>query len=417
MNTFSLVFLIFLCSGAFIQWWLSQRQTRHVRLHFEQVPAEFSGKITLTDHQKAASYTLAKLRLGHYDHVLALVILLGWTLGGGLEWLDQQWRSAGLGDVTTGIGFILSALLISAALDLPATLYRTFVLEQRFGFNRTTTRTFLSDLLKQLMISLLIGVPLLGLILWLMSNAGAFWWFYTWLSWTGFSLLMMWAYPAVIAPLFNKFQPLENPELRQTIERLLTRCGFESNGIFIMDGSRRSNHGNAYFTGMGSNKRIVFFDTLIDSLSPAEIEAVLAHELGHFKRRHIQKRMISIFAISLACFALLGWLIRQDWFYQGLGMQTSSIHAALILFLFTLPVFSFWLQPISALISRKHEYEADDFAAEHSSAAQLVSALVKLYQENASTLTPDPVYSAFYDSHPPAPLRIEHLKSRQLTAV
>lgn len=410
MNTFSLVFLFFLTASALIHCWLALRQANHVAAHRQAVPEAFRQHIDLSAHQRAADYTLAKLRSGHVEHLLAVLVLLAWTLGGGLDWLDTQWRALGLGEMSTGIAFILSAMLISALLDLPLALYRTFGLENRFGFNRTTPQVFVSDTLKQLLVSLVIGVPILWLVLWLMGNAGTWWWLYAWASWTGFSLLMMWAYPTLIAPLFNQFKPLENPELRHVVEGLLARCGFESNGIFIMDGSRRSSHGNAYFTGMGRNKRIVFYDTLIQSLTPAQIEAVLAHELGHFRRNHIRKRMISLFALSLTGFGLLGWLSQQDWFYHGLGMQTPSVHAALMLFLFVSPVFAFWLQPLSALISRKHEYEADAFAAQHSSSSQLVQALVTLYQENASTLTPDWLYSAFHDSHPPAPLRIAHLQ-------
>lgn len=412
MNTFTLVFLFFLALASLTQWWLSSRQVRHVRDHRNAVPADFADKISLSTHQKAADYTLAKQRIGYLEMVISYTLLLVWTLGGGLELMDQAWRGLLQNEIASGIGFILSVMLLSAVLDLPFSLYRTFVLEQGFGFNRTTPALFFSDLFKQLLLSLFIGVPLLWVVLWLMGNSGALWWLYAWLVWTGFSLLMMWAYPSFIAPLFNKFAPLDNAELRQVIEQLLKRCGFESNGIFIMDGSRRSSHGNAYFTGMGGNKRIVFYDTLLTSLEPAEIEAVLAHELGHFKRKHIQKRMLSIFAISLGSLALLGWLMQQAWFYHGLGMSTASTHAALTLFLIISPVFTFLLQPISALISRKHEYEADNFAAEQSAPQHLINALVKLYQENASTLTPDPVYSAFYDSHPPAPLRVAHLKQK-----
>lgn len=412
MNTFTLVFLFFLTLAGLTQWWLASRQARHVYSHRNAVPADFADKISLATHQKAADYTLAKQRIGYLEMVTSYALLLAWTLGGGLEFMDQSWRGLLQHEIAGGIGFILSVMLLSAALDLPLSLYRTFVLEQSFGFNRTTPALFISDLLKQLLLSLVIGVPLLWVVLWLMGNSGSLWWLYTWLVWTGFSLLMMWAYPSFIAPLFNKFAPLDNAELRQVIEQLLKRCGFESKGIFIMDGSRRSSHGNAYFTGMGDNKRIVFYDTLLSSLKPAEIEAVLAHELGHFKRKHIQKRMLSIFAISLGGLALLGWLMQQAWFYHGLGMSTASTHAALMLFLIVSPVFTFLLQPIGSLISRKHEYEADDFAAEQSAPQHLINALVTLYQENASTLTPDPIYSAFYDSHPPAPLRVAHLKQK-----
>ncbi|HID48903.1 MAG TPA: M48 family peptidase, partial [Chromatiales bacterium] len=337
------------------------------------------------------------------------VLLLAWTLGGGLQLLDDLWRQWSLSPLVTGIGVLLSVLLISALLDLPITLYRTFVIEQRFGFNRTTPGVFLADLGRQLLLLLLLGTPLLALVLWLMQDASPLWWLYVWAAWMGFSLFLMWAWPAFIAPLFNKFVPLNDAGLKQRIENLLQRCGFRSNGVFVMDGSKRSSHGNAYFSGLGSNKRIVFFDTLLTSLDAEEVEAVLAHELGHFKRRHIQKRILAMAGLSLVGLAILAWLMRLPEFYTGLGVDTPSTYMALALFMMVMPVFSFYLQPVMAWLSRKHEFEADDYAMQQSNAATLIRALVKLYKENASTLTPDPVYSAFHDSHPPAPVRIRNL--------
>ncbi len=412
MQTFTTVFLFMLLLSLGIQLWLVQRQIRHVAANRERVPAAFADDITIQDHQKAADYTLSKARLGRFEMVYATLILLGLTLGGGLQWLDSLWRVAVTGELWIGIGFILSVFVVTSLLDLPFSLYRTFRLEQRFGFNRMTVGLFIADLFKQTLLLLLLGGPLAALVLWLMGSMGEQWWLYVWLVWSGFSLLMLWAYPAVIAPLFNKFSPLEDEAMRQRIDALLQRCGFTSNGIFVMDGSRRSSHGNAYFSGMGNNKRIVFFDTLLNSLSGEEIEAVLAHELGHFRRKHVRKRLILMMGMSLAGLALLGWLIQQEWFFHGLGVGEPSTHAALVLFLLVMPVFTFFIQPVMALFMRKHEFEADDFAAEHASASDLIHALVKLYQENASTLTPDPLYSAFHDTHPPAPVRISHLLTK-----
>lgn len=307
---------------------------------------------------------------------------------------------------------LISAFMIMALLELPFSLYQTFVIEERFGFNKTTLTTFIGDMAKQTLLMLILGVPLAWAALWLMQESGQLWWLYLWLLWTGFSLLMLWAYPAVIAPLFNKFTLLDDENLQQRIQSLLDRCGFKSQGIYVMDGSRRSGHGNAYFTGMGQNKRIVFFDTLLKTLEADEIEAVLAHELGHFKRKHVQKRIMTMMLMSLAGLALLGWLIEQSWFYQGLGVQQPSNHLALLLFLMVSPVFTIFLQPLFSWFSRRHEFEADDYAATQASATDLIRALVKMYKENASTLTPDPLYSAFYDSHPPAPVRVAHLSTK-----
>lgn len=408
---FTDIFLVLLATTLATRLWLAHRQVRHVLANRRRVPAPFRGKILLKAHHKAADYTAAKTRLGLLALVIDTLLLLAWTLGGGLDWLDQAWRAAGYGELATGTAFLLSAFAIMGLLDLPLSLYQTFVLEQRFGFNRMTVTLFFIDLLKQTALLLIIGTPLALAVLWLMQSAGTLWWLYVWLLWSGFSLLMIWAYPAVIAPLFNKFVPLKNASVRKRIQALLKRTGFRSRGIFVMDGSLRSAHGNAYFTGLGRNKRVVFFDTLLKTLGGTEIEAVLAHELGHFHHRHIVKRLVTMFAMSLAGLALLGWLIQQPWFYQGLGISTPSTHAALILFLLVGPVFTFFLQPLMAWGSRRHEYQADTYAAEQADSKSLISALVKLYRENASTLTPDPVYSAFYDSHPPAALRIAHLRS------
>lgn len=412
MNTFSWLFVAALGASVILKFWLAQRQINSVTANRGQVPDAFAGRIPLDAHQKAADYTLTNTRLGRLELVYTSLLLLGWTLGGGLQWLDSQWNAAGWGAINQGVAVMVSAFVIMALLELPFSLYHTFVVEERFGFNKTTPGTFVADIIKQTLLMLLLGVPLAWAALWLMQESGRLWWLYLWLLWASFSLLMLWAYPAVIAPLFNKFTLLDNEQLQQRIQTLLDRCGFRSKGIYVMDGSRRSGHGNAYFTGMGQNKRIVFFDTLLETLEPEEIEAVLAHELGHFKRRHVQKRIVSMMLTSLAGLALLGWLIQQTWFYQGLGVEQAANHLALLLFLMVSPVFTLFLQPLMSWFSRRHEFEADDYAATQSSATDLVRALVKLYKENANTLTPDPLYSAFYDSHPPAPVRVAHLSSK-----
>ncbi len=411
-TSFLSLFFIALAASTLIQWWLSQRQSRFVGMHRTQVPEAFAERISLQAHEKAADYTLAKTSLERIEIVIGVALLLAWTLGGGLNLLDGIWASFGLSHLWTGTGFLISLFVIMAIIDIPMGLYRTFTLEAKFGFNRTTLSTFFGDQFKQLLLLLVIGLPLAMLILWLMENMGQLWWLWVWAVWTGFGLFMMWAYPAFIAPLFNKFEPLEDEELRERIQTLFSRCGFTSNGIFVVDGSRRSGHGNAYFTGLGRNKRIVFFDTLLESLDPSEIEAVLAHELGHFHHKHILKRIVTMTLFSLAGLALLGWLIEQPWFFTALGVQQSSLHTALALFLMVIPVFTFFLHPLMAWSSRKHEFEADSFAASVSNAEELIKALVKLYKENASTLTPDPWYSAFHDSHPPAPIRVAHLNSK-----
>ncbi len=412
MNTFSWIFIGVLGASIVLRLWLAGRQINSVATQRDRVPDAFADKIQLDAHRKAADYTLAKTRQGRLELLYDSLLLLGWTLGGGLQLLNGLWLTAGWGPINTGVAVIVSAFLVMAVLELPFSLYHTFVIEERFGFNKTTAATFIGDLAKQALLMLLLGVPLTWAALWLMQGSGKLWWLYLWLLWAGFSLLMFWAYPAVIAPLFNKFTPLDNEQLKQRIQALLDRCGFKSKGVFVMDGSRRSGHGNAYFTGMGRNKRIVFFDTLLETLEADEIEAVLAHELGHFKRKHVQKRIVIMMLMSLGGLALLGWLIQQTWFYQGLGVSEPSNHSALLLFLMVTPVFTLFLQPLASWFSRRHEFEADDYAAAQSSASYLIRALVKLYKENANTLTPDPLYSAFYDSHPPAPVRVAHLSTR-----
>lgn len=410
MHPFTLIFLVFFFIGLGLRLWLNRRQVAHVRAHRDSVPTDFADSISAEQHQKAANYTIAKSGLGRWDTLLGAVMLLVFTLGGGITWLDQQLAGLGLNGYWYGIAVVLAVLLVNMVAELPLSIYGSFVVEERFGFNRMTPGLFIADTLKGLVLMLLLGVPLLWLTLWFMDATGSWWWLWVWSLWMGFSLVLTWAYPALIAPLFNKFTPLEDGELKTRIEALLKRCGFKSSGIYVMDGSKRSAHGNAYFTGIGKSKRIVFFDTLIKDLTNEEIEAVLAHELGHFKRKHIGKRLLVSALTTLAALALLGWLIDKPWFYQGLGISNPSDHAALLIFLLVLPVFTYPLTPLSSRYSRKHEFEADEFAVEHADAKALMRALVTLYRENASTLTPDPVHSAFYDSHPPAPVRIARLR-------
>ncbi len=412
MNSFTLVFVALLAASLGLRLWLGRRHLQHIQAHRDRVPEAFRERIGLAQHQKAADYTSAKVRFARWDLVAEAAVLLLWTLGGGLALLDGAWRSLGLSPVLTGTGVLTSVFVVAALVDLPFDYYRTFVIEERFGFNRTRRGLFLSDHLKQLALLVALGAPLAAAVLWTLHHAGDLWWLYAWAIWLGFSLLLVWAYPVFIAPLFNRFQALDEGEVRRRVEGLLERNGLASDGIFVMDGSRRSGHGNAYFTGFGRSKRIVFFDTLLERLGADEVEAVLAHEVGHFKRRHIAKRLVLMALMSLAGLALLGWLMGQGWFYAGLGVAEPSGHAALALFVLVLPVFTFFLQPLGSWLSRRHEYEADDFAAAQSDPLVLVRALVKLYQENAATLTPDPLYSAFYDSHPPAPLRVAPLREQ-----
>lgn len=410
MQPLTIVFLLALAASLAVRLWLARRQIASVRRHRGQVPEAFADSISPEAHRKAADYTVARVRLSRIDAVIEALVLLGWTLGGGLAWVDRAWRALELPPVITGVGVLLTIVAVGALIDLPFRAWRTFRVEQQFGFNRTTPALFASDQLKGAALLLALGVPLAATVLWLMHAAGSAWWLYAWAVWLGFNLLMVWAWPAFIAPLFNRFSALEDAALRERIDALLERCGFSSNGVFVIDGSRRSAHGNAYFSGFGRNKRIVFFDTLLDQLRPEEIEAVLAHELGHFKRRHIAKNVAVMAVASLAGLALLAWLMGQAWFYSALGVPQPSIHAALALFMLVLPVFTFFLQPLFARLSRRHEFEADAFAADQCPSDRLISALVNLYRENANTLTPDPLWSAFYDSHPPAAERIAHLQ-------
>jgi STE24 endopeptidase len=414
MPLFTQLFLIFLILGTALQLWLLVRHLSHVAQHREQVPDAFQGQVTLDEHHKAAAYTQAKGRMALIETPLGVALLLLWTLGGGLNLLDQYWSGINLGEMTTGILFIFSFFLISGVLDLPFSLYRTFRLEAAFGFNRVTPLQFVKDMFLGLLLALLLGTPLLWIILKLMQSAGEYWWLAAWIVWLTFTFGMSWAYPRLIAPLFNKFTPLAEGEMRERIQGLLQRCGFSSDGIFVMDGSKRSSHGNAYFTGFGKTKRIVFFDTLLEGLSAEEMEAVLAHELGHFHHKHIHKHMIIMALLSLAGMALLGWLTQQAWFYHGLGITQPSNAAALLLFMLTIPVFTIFFSPLGSYLSRRHEFEADRYAVKQTSGEFLIHALVKLYQDNANTLTPDPLYSLFHDSHPPAPVRIAHI-SQQMT--
>ncbi len=414
MSTFAIVFLVALALTLGLRLWLAQRHIRHVTAHRERVPAQFADRVSLAAHRKAADYTVAKTGLGRLESAVDSGYLVVLTVGGLAAWLYA--RTAGLADwpVTRDVAFLIALSAAGGVVTLPFSLYSTFVIEQRFGFNRMTFRLWLTDLLKSLAIGAALGIPLLYVVLWLMRAAGDYWWLWTWAVWVAFQLLVLVLYPTVIAPLFNRFQPLSDDRVRERVERLLARCGFRSRGLYVMDGSKRSSHGNAYFTGLGAAKRIVFFDTLLARLTPSEIEAVLAHELGHFKLRHVVKRMLWVFAASLAFLALLAWLMQQPWFYAGFGFDVGdgalpSQGVALALFFLTVPVFTFVLSPLASLYSRRHEFEADRYAARHASAGDLVQALVKLYEDNASTLTPDPVHSAFYDSHPPAAARIARL--------
>jgi STE24 endopeptidase len=410
---FSGLFVGFLAVTLIVRFWLASRHIRHILSHRSTVPPEFAEKIPLYAHQKAADYTIARTKFGLVMLFVNTAVLIGFTLLGGLQWLSVTlFHFTGPG-MTYQLGLIAAFAIISGVIELPFDYYRQFVLEARFGFNKMTLRLFFTDMVKHALLGAAIGLPLIWVILTLMEKAGDFWWLYAWIVWSGFQLLMLVLYPTVIAPLFNKFSPLQDESLRQRIEGLMQRVGFASQGLFVMDGSKRSAHGNAYFSGFGAAKRIVFFDTLLSRLAPQEIEAVLAHELGHFKLKHIIKRITVMFAISLAFLALLGYLKTQTWFYTGLGVNPLLLGdndaMALILFMLTLPVFTFLFSPLSSLTSRKHEFEADAFAAQYTSPHDLVSALVKLYEDNASTLTPDPIHSAFYDSHPPATVRIHQL--------
>lgn len=417
MQTFTFIFLFAVLLTALTRFWLANRHIRHIRAHRNKVPDNFVTQIDLDSHQKAADYTCAKTRSGYPDILLQTTLLLAFTLGGGLNLLANFWSDWFSDPLIHGIALIFSTFMLMSIVELPLSYYRTFVIEEKFGFNKMTLGMFFGDLIKQIVLALLLGLPLLFSILWLMEKMGENWWLYAWFAWIAFNLFILAIFPTWIAPLFNKFTPLEDTTLKSKIEQLMTKCGFKSSGLFVMDGSRRSSHGNAYFTGFGKTKRIVFFDTLLSRLSPTEIVAVLAHELGHFKHRHVLKRIISSFVMSLVFLWILGYVMEQNWFYEGLGVSVSTVPSpamALLLFFLVMPVFTFLLSPISSLYSRKHEFEADAYAAKNSSAEDLIHALVKLYQDNASTLTPDPIHSAFYDSHPPASIRVAHLQNQGL---
>ncbi len=415
----SLSFALALAASTLVKFWLSSRQIRHVAAHRGQVPAAFSGNVTLSAHQKAADYTVARARFGLLALAFNAAVLLGWTLLGGLNALNgwvldaSQALPAGWQPMGYQLGLIAAFMLIGSLLDLPWELWSTFRIEQAFGFNHTTLKLFVTDMFKGVLVGALLGLPIVALILWLMGAAGPRWWLWAWGAWMGFNLLVMVIYPTVIAPLFNKFEPLADVALKERVEQLMTRCGFAAKGLFVMDGSRRSAHGNAYFSGFGPAKRVVFFDTLLTKLNGGEVEAVLAHELGHFKHQHITKRIVLMFAMSLAGFALLGWLAQQPAFYLGLGVQPSlgapNDALALMLFLIAGPAFGFFVTPIASHFSRRDEFQADAYARAQASGADLSSALLKLHEDNAGTLTPDPVYARFYYSHPPAAERLAAL--------
>ena len=410
---FTLVFTALLMLGLLTKFYLATRQVRHVARHRNQVPAAFASIISLPSHQKAADYTIAKTRLGMLEMAFAAALLLGWTLLGGIDTLNQAVMRSSLatyGALVPQLALLAVFGLVSGLLDLPFTLYKTFRLEERFGFNKMTLKLYLADLVKSTMVGVVVGLPIVALILWLMGSAGTLWWLWTWMVWMGFNLLVLVLFPTVIAPLFNKFKQLDDETLKARVTVLMQRCGFAAKGLFVMDGSKRSAHANAYFTGFGAAKRVVFYDTLLKQLNPAEVDAVLAHELGHFKHKHIIKRIGVMFAMSLVGFALLGWLSTQVWFYTGLGVRPnlagSNDALALLLFLMVVPLFSFFISPLMAQSSRRHEFEADAYAISQTDGRDLQSALLKLYKDNASTLTPDPVFVKFYYSHPPASERL-----------
>ena len=409
---FTFIFIGTLLLTTLVKLWLARRHLAHIAAHRAAVPEVFREKIPLADHQKAADYTSAKTRFNMLGILFDTSLLLGFTVAGGIQFIANLCNSWFDTALAQGAATIVAVLLLSSLLEAPFGLYRTFVIEARFGFNKMTFALYLKDAAKSLLLGAALGLPLLFGVLWLMAAMGEYWWLYVWGVWATFNLLILFIYPSYIAPLFNKFTPLQDEAMKARIGALLQKCGFAASGLFVMDGSKRSAHGNAYFTGFGKTKRIVFFDTLLERLSGNEIEAVLAHELGHFKHHHVMKRIAMTFAMSLGFLWLLGQLMQTEWFYQGLGVTTQSTALALLLFFMVMPVFSFLLHPLLAVYSRKHEFEADAYAARQVNADDLVSALVKLYQDNAATLTPDPLYSGFYDSHPPAMARIAHLQTR-----
>ncbi len=415
---FTVVFAVALVAGLLVRFYLATRQIRHVARNRSAVPAAFADTISLASHQKAADYTITKARFGLAEMAFGAALLLGWTLLGGIDVLNQAIGATSLasyGSLVPQLTLLAAFGIVSGALDLPFTLYSTFRIEERFGFNKMTFKLWLADMVKGVLVGAVIGLPIVALILWLMSSAGSLWWLWAWGTWMGFNLLVLVLYPTVIAPLFNKFKPLEDETLKARVTALMQRCGFAAKGLFVMDGSKRSAHANAYFTGFGATKRVVFYDTLLKQLSPAEVDAVLAHELGHFKHKHIIKRIIGMFAMSLVGFALLGWLSSQVWFYAGLGVRPnlsgSNDALALLLFMLVVPLFSFFISPVFAQFSRKHEFEADAYAVLQTEAKDLQSALLKLYQDNASTLTPDPIFVKFYYSHPPASERLARMNA------
>ena len=412
----TLAFSAALVLGLLLKLYLSSRQIRHVSRHRDTVPPAFAATISLESHQKAADYTLTKARFGLLELAFGSAVLLGWTLLGGLDALNQALAGSALaqwGPLATQMALVAGFGLISGALDLPFTLYSTFRIEERFGFNKMSLQLWLADLLKSTLVGMVIGLPIVALILWLMNSAGPLWWLWAWAVWMGFNLLVLVLYPTVIAPIFNKFKPLEDDGLKARVTALMQRCGFAAKGLYVMDGSKRSAHANAYFTGFGAAKRVVFYDTLLKQLSPAEVDAVLAHELGHFKHKHIIQRIVMLFAMSLAGFALIGYLSQQLWFYTGLGVRPNlgapNDALALLLFMLAVPLFSFFISPLMAQLSRQHEFQADAYAALQTDGRDLASALLKLYQDNASTLTPDPVFVKFYYSHPPASERLARM--------
>lgn len=410
---FTSLFIAFLTVGVVLRLWLASRQIRHVAQHRDQVPDVFAERIRLRSHQRAADYTIARTRLGMVEAVFDAAVLVALTLLGGLQLLAMWSYELPAPGLVQQLALITSVVVLLGVLGLPFTLYRQFRLEERFGFNRMTPKLFIADTIKATLVAAVLGLPLAAVVLWLMQTAGQFWWLWAWIVWALFNLAVIWLFPTVIAPLFNKFTPLTDAELAERIKSLAERCGFSLNGLFVMDGSKRSAHGNAYFTGFGRSKRIVFFDTLLSRLNADEIEAVLAHELGHFKHKHIVRRIVLSLATSFLFLALLGWLANQTWFYTGLGVAPNLLGAnhavALMLFFLVVPVFTFPFTPVFSWLSRRDEFEADAYAASQTAPANLVSALVKLYDDNAATLTPDPAHSAFYDSHPPAAIRIGRL--------
>ena len=412
----TLLFSAALLGSLLVKFWLTTRQVRHVAAHRDAVPAAFRTTVPLAAHQRAADYTVAKARFGLLGTAFGAAVLVGWTLLGGLDALNALLHDAlqpRWGDFAYQLALLAAFALIGGLLELPFDLYGTFRIEQRFGFNRMTLRLFLLDMLKGVAIGTVIGLPIAALMLWIMGSTGRWWWLWAWGAWMAFNLAALVLYPTVIAPLFNKFEPLTDATLKERVQALMARSGFAAKGLFVMDGSKRSAHANAYFTGFGAAKRVVFFDTLLQKLLPGEVEAVLAHELGHFRHKHVTKRIVTLFAFSFAAFALLGWLTTQSWFYTGLGVEpslrASNDAVALLLFLLVVPVFSFFVSPLFTRVSRRHEFEADAYACTHADGRALAAALLKLHEDNASTLTPDPLYVRFYYSHPPAGERLAAL--------